>query len=75
MITKGAIREIEDGREDAIIFVSGERFITIHQEGYIKMGMTYEQAKEFVISLVDLFVAAGKAPASPDTAAKEGGNG
>lgn len=60
MIKKGASGEIHDGREDAILFANGTRFITIHQEGYIKMGMTYAQAKEFVTSLVDLFVVSGK---------------
>ena len=59
MIKKGEQYEIDDGREDAVVSVNGERFITIHQEGYKKMGMTYDQAREFVIGLTDLFVISG----------------
>lgn len=61
MIKKVGSGEVNDGREDAFLSVNGERFITIHQEGYTKMGMTYDQAKEFVTSLAELFLTCGSA--------------
>lgn len=51
--------EIDDGREDAVIAIGGTRLITIHQEGYRELGLTYEQAKGFVMNLGKLLVAAG----------------
>lgn len=59
MIKKGTSGEVDDGREDVFLAVNGECFITVHEEGYKKMGMTYEQAKEFVTGLADLFLACG----------------
>ena len=66
MFKKGKAYEIKDGREDAILFVDTERFLTIHQEGYLKMGMTYDQAQQLISFISELFIVASTTPGTGD---------
>ena len=37
--------EIDDGKEDGYISINGKLILTIHEDGYKSLGLTYEQIK------------------------------
>jgi hypothetical protein len=50
------MKEENDGRQDCHFNINGVKTFTLHQEGWMALGMSVEQAKEALVNLSQIML-------------------